>query len=84
MDNVIDAKQKGQQVKVTHIRPQPELVPDIDPFHSDEFCSKAIDLIENKLVDIGVVIPRGRLKQLSDVLPDIGKLYYAYVTMKLF
>ena len=78
MDNVIDAKQKGQQVKVT------ELVPDIDPFHSDEFCSKAIDLIENKLVDIGVVIPRGRLKQLSDVLPDIGKLYYAYVTMKLF
>ena len=86
VDNVIDAKTKGKSTKITvrEIKAQPELAPDISLFHHDEFCQKSLDLIENKLIETGIVIPRKRLAELSSILPDIGKLYYAYVTLKLF
>ena len=84
MDNVIDAKNKGMKLTIKHVRAQPELAPDIDLFHRDEFFERSLTLIEDKLIDSGIVIPRERLKNITSVLPDIGKLYYAYVTLKLF
>lgn len=81
MDNLIDTRQKKKKnIIIKEVKPEP--APDISFAYRYQFKAEALTILDDKLSELGIVIPRNRMEQLENALVDIGKLYYSYVTTK--
>lgn len=80
MSELIRIPKKQKEVTITEVKPQP--APDIPRIYHYEFETGALEILEEKLADLGIVIPKEQLKKVTPALHDIGKKYYSYAAMK--
>lgn len=81
MAEVIDVEKKKPKIIVTEVKPAP--APDLSFLNEQQFQREAVIVLEDRLLQLGIVIPRDRIKRLAPALTEIGKLYYSLASDKL-
>lgn len=80
MSEVIKVPKKKPAVKVTEVKTPP--APDLSFLNDQQFQREAVIALEDRLLQLGIVIPRDRIKRLAPALTEIGKLYYSLASTK--
>lgn len=75
MSEVIKVPKKTPSVKVTEVKQQP--APDLSFISDQQFQRNAVITLEERLLQLGIVIPRDRIKLLAPAFTKIGKAYYS-------
>lgn len=58
------------------------VAPDLSLLQQQRFQREAVTVLEDRLLKLGLIIPRDRIKLLSPALTEIGKFYYSLVSSK--
>jgi hypothetical protein len=67
-------RRKKSSVVVKEIKPNP--APNLPRMSAPQFKAEAIQILEERLLYLGVVIPKSKIKRLAPALVQIGKKYY--------
>lgn len=78
MSEVIKVPKKTPSVKVTEVKQQP--APDLSFLSDQQFQRDAVITLEERLLRLGIIIPRDKIKLLAPALTKIGKTYYSLAT----
>ena len=85
MAEIIRVNQKSKKKEIEVKVVQPKKAPNLPKTVSTQFKQEAIEKLEDRLLYLGIVIPKGKLKMLAPALVKIGKKYYEAVdTTPLF
>jgi len=76
MAEIIRTKPRSKKSSVTVKEVQPKSVPNLSRMVMPQFRAEAIQVLEERLLFLGIVIPKTKLKRLAPALVDIGKKYY--------
>lgn len=80
MSEIIKVQKKKPTVTVTEVKPPP--APDLSFLSNQHFQRDAVITLEDRLLKLGIIIPRDKIKRLAPALTDIGKLYYSLASTK--
>lgn len=76
----VNPKTKKKELKVELI--QPKKAPSLPKITSFQFKQESIDVLEDRLLYLGIIIPKNKLKRLAPALEEIGKKYYEAVDVE--
>lgn len=76
MAEIIRTKPKNKKTSVTVKEVQPKPVPSLSKMVVPQFRAEAVRILEERLLFLGIIIPKTKLKRLAPALVDIGKKYY--------
>lgn len=80
MSEIIKVPKKKPTVRV--VEAEPVIAPDLSFLSDQQFQREAVIMLEDRLLYLGIVIPRERIKRLAPALTNIGKLYYKLASEK--
>jgi len=80
MAKVINVDKKKPKITVTEVKPEP--APDLSFLYEQQFQRESVMLLEDRLLQLGIIIPRDKIKRLAPAFTNIGKLYYSLASVK--
>lgn len=70
----VNPKTKKKEIEVSVV--QPKKAPNLSKAMSTQFKQESIEILEDRFLYLGIIIPKGKLKRLAPALVEIGKKYY--------
>jgi len=83
MAEIIRPTQRRRSASIVVKEVKPIIPPNLPRMSVPQFREEAVRILEDRLLFLGIIIPKSKIKRLAPALIDIGKKYYELAEQKV-